>query len=82
MTFTSLFCFWQHTAFIFVWAYNFKSLIFLYQAYCYLIEIQFLRWKAQQDATVYQNLLLLIWSEAQHVSGDTPPIISSLKLQK
>jgi hypothetical protein len=27
-------------------------------------------------------LLFLILNEAQHVSGDTPPIIRSLKLQK
>ena len=27
-------------------------------------------------------LLFLILSEAQHVSGDTPPIIGSLKLHK
>ena len=27
-------------------------------------------------------LLLLILSEAQHVSGDTPPVIRSLKLHK
>jgi hypothetical protein len=31
---------------------------------------------------MYQNLLFLILNEAQHVSGDTPPIIRSLKLQK
>ena len=29
-----------------------------------------------------QIFLFLILNEAQHVSGDTPPIIRSLKLQK
>jgi hypothetical protein len=32
-----------------------------------------------QDATVYQNFISYLY-EAQHVSGDTPPIIRSLKL--
>jgi hypothetical protein len=36
--------------------------------------------KPQQDATVYQNVIILYLYEAQHVSGDTPPIIRSLKL--
>jgi hypothetical protein len=36
--------------------------------------------KIQQDATLYQHLLFHILNEAQHVSGDTPPIIRSLKL--
>ena len=31
------------------------------------------------DATVYQNFISYLY-EAQHVSGDTPPIIRSLKL--
>jgi hypothetical protein len=35
--------------------------------------------KIQQDATLYQNLISYLY-EAQHVSGDTPPIIGSLKL--
>jgi len=35
--------------------------------------------KIQQDATVYQNFISYLY-EAQHVSGDTPPIIMSLKL--
>ena len=35
--------------------------------------------KIQQDATVYQNFISYL-CEAQHVSGDTPPIIRSLKL--
>jgi len=35
--------------------------------------------KIQQDATVYQNFISYLY-EAQHVSGDTPPIIRSLKL--
>jgi len=42
---------------------------------------KFLQSKTQQDATIYQQFLLfLILHEAQHVSGDTPPIIRSLKL--
>jgi len=36
--------------------------------------------KIQQDATVYQNFIISYLYEAQHVSGDTPPIIRSLKL--
>ena len=35
--------------------------------------------KIQQDATVYQNFISNLY-EAQHVLGDTPPIIRSLKL--
>jgi hypothetical protein len=35
----------------------------------------------QQDATVYQNFISYLY-EAQHVSGDTPPIIRSLKLRQ
>jgi len=38
--------------------------------------------KIQQDATVYQNFIIPYLNEAQHVSGDTPPIIRSLKLHK
>jgi hypothetical protein len=34
----------------------------------------------QQDATMYQNLIIPYLYEAQHVSGDTQPIIRSLKL--
>jgi hypothetical protein len=33
----------------------------------------------QQDATVYENFISYLY-EAQHVSGDTLPIIRSLKL--
>ena len=36
--------------------------------------------KIQQDATAYQNIIIPYLYEAQHVSGDTPPIIRSLKL--
>jgi hypothetical protein len=36
--------------------------------------------KIQQDATLYQNFIIPYLSEAQHVSGETPPIIRSLKL--
>jgi hypothetical protein len=42
------------------------------------IIAQFVK-KIEQDTTVYQNLLFLILNEDQHVSGDTPPIIKSLK---
>jgi len=35
--------------------------------------------KNQQDATVQQNLLFQCFLIAQHVSGDTPPIIRSSK---
>jgi hypothetical protein len=34
----------------------------------------------QQDATAYQNFIIFSLYEAQHVSGDTPPIIRSLEL--
>jgi hypothetical protein len=37
--------------------------------------------KIQQDAMMYQNFIIPYLYEAQHVSGDTPPIIRSLKLQ-
>jgi hypothetical protein len=36
--------------------------------------------KIRQDAVMYQNFIILCLYEAQHVSGDTPPIIRSLKL--
>ena len=36
--------------------------------------------KIQQDATIHQNFIIPYLSEAQHVLGDTPPIIRSLKL--
>jgi hypothetical protein len=41
-------------------------------------EIKFTK-KIQQDATVYQNFISYLY-EAQHVLGDTPPIIRSPKL--
>jgi hypothetical protein len=37
--------------------------------------------KIQQDATVYQNFISYLY-EAQHISGDIPPIIRSLKLHQ
>jgi len=43
------------------------------------IILQFIK-KIQQDATMYQNFIIPHLCEAQHVSGDTPPIIRSLKL--
>jgi hypothetical protein len=45
------------------------------------IIVQFVQ-KVQQDATVYQSFIIPYFSEAQHVLGDTPPIIRSLKLHK
>jgi len=36
--------------------------------------------KIQQDATMYQHFFISYLYKAQHVSGDTPPIIRSLKL--
>jgi hypothetical protein len=36
--------------------------------------------KIQQDATMCQNFVIPYLYEAQHVSGNTPPIIRSLKL--
>jgi len=43
------------------------------------IIVQFIK-KNQQDATMYQNIIIPYLYVAQHVSGDTPPIIRSLKL--
>jgi len=43
------------------------------------IIVQFIN-KIQQDATMYQNFIIPYLYEAQRVSGDTPPIIRSLKL--
>jgi hypothetical protein len=43
------------------------------------IIVQFIR-KIQQDATKYQNVIIPYLYEAQHISGNTPPIIRSLKL--
>ena len=51
-------------------------LIILYQ-YCISMFVQ----KIQQDATAYQNFISYLY-EAQHVSGDTPPVIRSLKLHQ
>ena len=35
--------------------------------------------KSKKDATMYQNFIIPYLHEFQHVSGDTPPIIRSLK---
>jgi len=43
------------------------------------IIVQFIK-KIQQDATLYKNFIITYLYEAQHVSGDTPPIIRRLKL--
>jgi len=45
------------------------------------IVVKFIK-KIQQDATMYQNFIIRYLCEAQHVSGDTPPIIRSLKLHR
>jgi hypothetical protein len=45
----------------------------------YTFRVYFIQ-KIQQDATMYQNFIIPYLYEAQHVSGDTPPIIRSLKL--
>ena len=43
--------------------------------------VQFMKKKKiQQDATVYEHFIIPYLNEAQHVSGDTPPIIRRLKL--
>jgi hypothetical protein len=42
------------------------------------IIVQFI--KVQKDATVYHIFISPYLHEAQHVLGDTPPIIRSLKL--
>jgi len=44
------------------------------------IIVQFIKKKIQQDAIMYQTFIIPYLYEAQHVSGDTPPIIRSLKL--
>jgi len=36
--------------------------------------------KIQQNATMHQNFIIPYLYKAQHVSGETPPIIRSLKL--
>jgi len=36
--------------------------------------------KIQQDSTMYPHFIISFLYEAQHVSGDTLPIIRSLKL--
>jgi len=43
------------------------------------IIVQFIK-KIEQDATIYQTFIIPYLYEAQHVLGDTPPIIRSLKL--
>jgi len=45
------------------------------------IIVQFVK-KFQHDATMYQNFIIPYLYEAQHVSGDRPPIIRSLKLHR
>jgi hypothetical protein len=46
----------------------------------YPIAIKYIiSYQIQQDATVYQNFISYLY-ETQNVSGDTPPIIRSLKL--
>jgi len=43
------------------------------------VIVQFIQ-KIQQDAKMYQHFVIPYLYEAQHVWGDTPPIIRSLKL--
>jgi len=43
------------------------------------IIVQFIKKKCK-NATMYQNFIIPYLYEAQHVSGDTPPLITSLKL--
>jgi len=35
----------------------------------------------QQDATMHENFIIPCLYEARHVSGDTPPVVGSLKLR-
>jgi len=50
-------------------------------SYSYCPALSLNSWKKiQQDAKMYQNFIISYLYEAQHVSGDTPPIIRSLKL--
>jgi hypothetical protein len=44
------------------------------------IIVQFLQRKPQQYATVYQSFIIPYLHKAEHVLGNTPPIIRSLKL--
>jgi hypothetical protein len=63
------------------WNVNcFGGLLFKGQVVIYLTKAlsKFTK-KIQQNATVHKNIILYLY-EAQHVSGDTPPIIRSLKL--
>jgi len=46
------------------------------------IIVQFLQRKPNKIQECIKILLFLILNEAQHVSGDTSPIIRSLKLHK
>ena len=61
---------------------SFLHILFNARWSLYLLDVWNYSWrKIQQDATMYQNFIILYLYEAQHVSGDTPPIIRSLKLQ-
>jgi hypothetical protein len=44
------------------------------------IIVQFIKKKIQQDAAMYQKLIIPYLYEAQHVLGDAPPVIMSPKL--
>jgi len=46
----------------------------------FLIQILKFIKKNPTDATMYQNFIIPYLYKAQHISGDTPPIIRSLKL--
>jgi hypothetical protein len=52
-----------------------------YVHYCDFLKVHStIHKKTQQDATLYQNFIIPYLYEAQHIWGDTPPIIRSLKL--
>jgi hypothetical protein len=60
-----------------LWLTNSKHSFFMFVGPC--IIVQFMK-KFQQDTTMYQNFIIPHLYEAQHVSGDTPPIVRSLNL--
>ena len=63
-------------------AYTFCALLYKPRARFGSLELCLLlhKEKIQQDTTMYQNFIIPYLFETQHVSGDTPPIIRSLKL--
>ena len=62
--------------------YAIPNIIHVYQQF-YVKQLTWIinsQRKIQQDATIYQNIIIPYLYEAQHVSGKTPSIIRSLKL--